>query len=85
LRTYTGSYYCPELDCSYGIVLKEHRLVLTNAKYNDTALTLYGDNQLTDDFWWMNNLVILRGKKGKIQGFEVNSGRIRHLLFKKVK
>ena len=81
LQTYTGNYYCPELDCSYQIVLKDHHLLLTNSKYNDTRLTLYGDNHLTDDFWWMDNLMILRNNKGQIKGFEVNSGRIKHLLF----
>ena len=83
LRTYTGTYYCPELDCNYRIVLKDHHLILTNSKYNDTPLTLYGDNHLTDGFWWMDNLLILRNAKNQITGFEVNSGRIRHLLFKK--
>jgi len=29
-----------ELDCRYGIQLKNHQLVLTNAKYNDTKITL---------------------------------------------
>jgi len=84
LLAYTGTYYCPELDCSYGIVLKDHHLVLTNAKYNDTPLKLYGDNQLTNDFWWMDNLKVLRSSKNQIGGFEVNSGRIRHLWFKKI-
>ncbi len=81
LLAYTGNYYCPELDCSYRIVLKDHHLLLTNSKYNDTPLTLYGDNHLTDDFWWMDNLIILRNSKSQISGFEVNSGRIKHLLF----
>ena len=83
LRTYVGNYYCPELDCSYRIGLKDHHLLLTNSKYNDTPLNLYGDNHLTNDFWWMNNLMILRNNKHQISGFEVNSGRIKHLLFKK--
>lgn len=83
LTSYTGNYYCPELDCSYQIVLKDHHLLLTNNKYNDTPLTLYGDNNLTNSFWWMDNLHILRNTKGQITGFEVNSGRIRHVLFKK--
>ena len=33
LQTYTGNYYCPELDCKYGIALKDHHLILTNNKY----------------------------------------------------
>ena len=83
LHVYAGNYYCPELDCSYQIVLKDHHLLLTNAKYNDTPLTLYGDNHLTNNFWWMDNLQIVRNAKNQVTGFEVNSGRIRHLLFKK--
>jgi CubicO group peptidase (beta-lactamase class C family) len=84
LHTYTGKYYCPELDCSYGITLKDHHLMLTNNKYNDTVLKLYGANNLGNDFWWMNNLLVQRNAKGQVTGFEVNSGRIRHVLFKKV-
>lgn len=84
LQTYTGTYYSPELDCNYRIVLKDHKLVLTNAKYNDSPLRLMGDNHLSDDFWWMDNLNVLRDSKNKITGFEINSGRIRHVLFKKV-
>ena len=84
LRTYTGNYYCPELDCKYGIVLKDHKLVLTNNKYSDTRLTLVGSDHLVDDFWWMNHLLIIRNSKKEITGFEVNSGRIQHLRFNKV-
>jgi hypothetical protein len=71
LQSYTGSYYCPELDCSYGIVLKDHHLVLTNNKYNDTPLTLVGTEHLVNNFWWMNHLMITRNEKKEITGFEV--------------
>lgn len=84
LQAYTGVYYCPELDCKYGIVLKNHQLILTNAKYNDTNLTLAGSEHLTNDNWWMNHLVILRDNNNTITGFEVNSGRIMHLRFNKI-
>ena len=85
LKKYTGEYYCPELDCKYGIVMKDHQLMLTNAKYNDTKLTLAGNDHLTSDYWWLNHLLLLRDKKNNIIGFEVNSGRIMHLRFNKVK
>ncbi|HVS92466.1 MAG TPA: serine hydrolase domain-containing protein [Mucilaginibacter sp.] len=84
LLAYTGKYYCPELDCSYSIVLKDHHLVLTNAKYDDTPLKLYGDDLLHDNFWWMDNLSIVRNAENKITGFEINSGRVMHVWFKKV-
>ncbi|WP_183567635.1 hypothetical protein [Mucilaginibacter sp. SP1R1] len=32
MREFTGNYYSPELDCSYGIKLKDNQLYLTNNK-----------------------------------------------------
>jgi len=84
LQTYTGTYYCPELDCKYGISLKDHHLVLTNDKYNDARLNLVGTDHLTDDLWWMSHLKVLRNEKKAITGFEVNNGRIMHLRFNKL-
>lgn len=83
LMTYTGTYYCPELDCNYRIVLKAHHLFLTNAKYDDTPLTLFGDDQLKDDLWWMSSLRMIRDSTNTIKGFEVNAGRVEHLRFNK--
>jgi CubicO group peptidase (beta-lactamase class C family) len=84
LRPYTGTYFCAELDCKYGIVLKDHHLVLTNAKYNDAILTLVNRDHLTNDNWWINHFKIIRNAKNTITGFEVNSGRIMHLKFAKI-
>ena len=84
LKTYTGTYYCPELDCKYSIVLKDHHLMLANNKYNDTKLALVSSDHLTTDYWWINHLKILRDNKNQVNGFEVNSGRIMHLKFIKL-
>ena len=84
LNQYTGNFYCPELDCRYGIVLIDHHLMLTNPKYNNTPLTLVGADHLTDAYWWINHILILRDAKNIITGFEVNSGRIMHLKFNKI-
>ena len=84
LQAYTGMYYCPELDCRYGIILKDHRLILTNDKYRDTNLRLVGKNDLMNDFWWMSHLKMIRNDKNHITGFEVSSGRIMHVRFNKI-
>jgi hypothetical protein len=84
LQMYTGSYYCPELDCKYGIALKDHHLVLTNNKYNDTKLTVVSRDHLISDYWWINHIKMLRNSKDEVTGFEVNSGRIEHLKFVKL-
>ena len=84
LQAYTGTYYCPELDCRYSINLKDHHLVLSNSKYNDTRLTLAGTEHLLNDFWWMGHLRVIRNNKKDITGFEVSDGRIMHLQFNKL-
>ena len=84
LKKYTGVYYCPELNCKYGIDLKDHHLILTNSKYNDAKLTLIGMDHLMNDNWWINHLIMKRDSKNNIIGFEVNSGRIMHLKFNKI-
>lgn len=84
LKVYTGIYYSPELDCRYGIALKDHKLMLTNDKYNDTPLTLAGPDHLLNNFWWMDHLKIIRNAKNEITGFEVSNGRIQHLKFNKL-
>lgn len=85
LKKYTGVYYSPELDCRYSIVVKDHQLMLTHSKYSDTKLTIVNSEHLTSDYWWMNHLVMKRDSKNNITGFEVNSGRIMHLKFNKIK
>jgi CubicO group peptidase (beta-lactamase class C family) len=83
LKTYTGTYYSPELDCKYSMVLKDHDLFLTNSKYN-SRLTLLNNNHLMTDYWWMSHLNMLRDPKHNIIGFEVNSYGIMHLRFNKL-
>jgi hypothetical protein len=58
--------------------------MLTHDKYNDTKLTLINSDHLTDDYWWINHLMMIRDANNNITGFEVNSGRIMHLRFNKI-
>lgn len=84
LKAYEGTYYCPELDCSYGITVKNNQLVLTSNKYTDMPLRFAGPDHLHSNFWWMSHLVILRNDRKEIEGFEVNDGRVLHLRFNKM-
>lgn len=85
LIKYTGTYYCSELDCNYSIILKDHALYLSNPKYNDIKISMRGEDHLDTGYWWMSHLFVLKNSKNEISGFEVNSGRILHLKFNKVK
>lgn len=84
LQAYTGIFYCSELDCRYSIALKDHKLFLTSNKYDDAKLDLVDANHLTNDFWWMGRLLIIRNSKKQITGFEINTDRVMHLRFDKI-
>jgi hypothetical protein len=66
-------------------MLKDHALFLTNDKYPDQKIRMTGTEHLNTNTWWMYHLVVLRNKKNDVSGFEVNSGRVMHLKFHKVK
>jgi CubicO group peptidase (beta-lactamase class C family) len=85
LKTFVGTYNCPELDCNYSIVLRNKQLFLTNNKYNDIPLILINEDHLTNNTWFMGHLLFTRNTRGKVTGFEVNSGRIMHLRFNKIR
>jgi CubicO group peptidase (beta-lactamase class C family) len=84
LKAYTGTYYSPELDCRYYIILKDHQLLLTHPKYPDVPLKLVNKDHLTNDAWYMSHLKITRNKKNEVAGFEVSAGRVMHVRFEKI-
>ena len=47
-------------------------------------ITFAGADHLLDGYWWMDHLMITRNKLKQITGFEINSGRIMHVVFNKM-
>ncbi|MGC3945797.1 MAG: serine hydrolase domain-containing protein [Chryseolinea sp.] len=84
LDDYLGTYESDELDSRYQIVNVDGKPVLRHSKYPDAPLTVITKNQFTSPMWWMDNLNIMR-EGNKVVGFEVNSGRILHLKFRKIR
>jgi CubicO group peptidase (beta-lactamase class C family) len=82
LQTYTGTYYSPELDCTYYIRLKDHYLYFVNNLHADALITMLGPDHLSGNNSPLDHVSVIR-KKGKIVGFELNSGTIMHLRFNK--
>ena len=82
---YAGTYYNWETEAAYTVTEKNGELILQHRKFTDTKLTPVGPDQFSCDNWWMSNLKFLRDKKGIVTGFEVNAGRVLHLLYSKMK
>ena len=85
MATYTGTYYNEETEAAYTIVVKDGDLILQHRKFTDVKLTPVAPDQFSCPNWWMNNIKFLRDKKGIITRFEVNAGRVLHLLYAKTK
>ena len=85
MASYAGTYYNDETEAAYMIVVKDGDLILQHRKFADVKLSPIAPDQFSCSNWWMNNLNFLRDKKGVITGFEVNAGRVLHLLYSKIK
>ncbi|MDN5287140.1 MAG: hypothetical protein JWR38_3414 [Mucilaginibacter sp.] len=83
LQTYIGTYYSPELDCTYYIRLKDHYLYFANNLHADATITMLGPNDLSGNNSPLDHVSVIR-EKGKIIGFELNSGSLMHLRFNKI-
>ncbi len=83
LTTYTGTYYCPENDFTYSIVLENHKLKLTNTRLDDATITFVTPDELFNSNWWMYHMTMVRDSKKQITGFDVNVRSTYHLRYYK--
>ena len=83
LKSYTGTYYSSELDCSFGITLKGTQLILTSSKHEDSELKYLGTDELFHTKG-LRHLQIIRDKQNKVIGFEMDNGSIVNLRFNKI-
>lgn len=75
---YNGTYYSPELDTKYYIILENGKLHLKRRKYGKVPLipTFKDAFTLTS-----NEILFLRDLKETITGFKLTTGRVRNLRF----
>lgn len=81
LKRYTGSYKTNELDYSFTLSIKEGKLVLTNHRHGSIEVILFGPDDLYTGFYFLDHLVVIRGKRGEITGLEFASGDTAGLVF----
>lgn len=84
---YAGTYYSPELDVNYTVLVQEGQLVLQRRKYGiSRLLPTFADGftgDITPDAWGSGrlNIVFNRDDKNRVAGFRLSTGRVRNLRF----
>jgi CubicO group peptidase (beta-lactamase class C family) len=83
LQVYAGSYYSRELDCRYQLLVKDHSLILSGARYPDSPVDILNSNHLVNNTIF-GQFIMTRNAKKAITGFELQSPGLSHLQFVKL-
>ena len=81
LAGYAGTYYSPELDALYHVAAGEGGLVAHHIRHGAIALEPRAADEFATDRWWMREIRFERGAGGVVTGLRVGGGRVRNLLF----
>ncbi|WP_405604743.1 serine hydrolase domain-containing protein [Polaribacter sp. Asnod1-A03] len=80
LKDYTGSYYSKELDVNYNFEIENEILIV---RIENTQSIIECTISDLDQFSTELGLVRFQQKDGQVSGFELDSGRVKNLKFKK--
>ena len=80
LNDYLGSYYSKELDVTYNFEIENEILIV---RIENTQSSIECTISDLDQFSAELGLVRFQRKDGQISGFELDSGRVKNLKFKK--
>lgn len=81
LASYAGSYYCPELDARYTLLVRDGALIRRQRKAEDRELK----PTVVDAFSAGSaDIVCTRDGRGDVSGFEIFTERIRYLRFERM-
>ena len=83
LKSYEGSYYSSELDCSFRITLKGGQLLLTSVRHENLVLKYLAKDELFHKNG-LKHLQIIRDKQNKIVAFDMDNGSIVNMRFNKM-
>ncbi|HSQ19107.1 MAG TPA: serine hydrolase domain-containing protein [Blastocatellia bacterium] len=79
LVEFAGAYYSEELDTRYTVIVKDGKLAVRRRKFEDVALVPKSADEFT--LADVGAIRFLRDPQKRVSGFEINAGRVRHLLF----
>ena len=81
LKEYAGTYYSPELDSKFSWTLEKHKLKVTNNKSVNLVLDFIQKDKFASGTYF---ITFKRNNTNQITGYEISTGRVRHLVFTKM-
>jgi len=79
LKAFTGTYYSPEFQTSYTLVLKGDTLIANHICHEPAERK----DSFSTNAWFMSKIDFMRNEKSEITGFKVSSGRVKNVRFVK--
>lgn len=83
LKAYIGTYYSPELQTSYTLMLKGDTLTANHIRHEPATMTPTGRDLFSTEAWFMSMIEFVRNAKSEITGLKVSSGRVKNVRFVK--
>ncbi len=84
LKQFTGTYYSKELDTVYTLVFERDSLRLQHIRFGSVPLTPVASNFFTGGTWRFSSIRFEK-LNGRIDGFRVNSMRVKNISFKRLR
>jgi CubicO group peptidase (beta-lactamase class C family) len=85
IEDYTGAFYSEELSTTYSFTIVDGKLIAKHSRLSDISLSLIKEDMFSGNTWFFGQIEFIRDSNNAISGCKVSSGRVRNLLFKKVK
>ena len=78
---FIGEYYSPELDTKYIVTANDSVLFVKIPRNNKLEFSPFAKDEFSGNFF----IQFSRGKRKKVEGFYLTTGRVRNLYFQKIK
>jgi CubicO group peptidase (beta-lactamase class C family) len=82
LSDFTGTFYSPELETTYSLVVVNDTLRALHQRHDDRNLVPARKDEFSNNF--LGTVAFTRGSGNKVTGMKISSGRVRNLAFLKV-
>jgi CubicO group peptidase (beta-lactamase class C family) len=82
LMDFTGTYFSPELETTYRLVVTNDTLRALHQRHDDRNLIPSKKDEFSNGF--MGTIAFTRGNGDRVIGMKISNGRVRNLAFEKV-